>query len=198
MGTLFVDKLDPQSGTSLEIGSSGDTITIPSGATIANSGTATGFGGNNAPSFRAYMSATQSIATATLTVLAFNNDSGTTGGIKAYDTDNAFDTSTYRFTPQTAGYYYAWLYCGLQDLTDGTVFLLNLAKNGAADGDKFSQISFPMGATKNVYGHTAGVVYLNGSSDYIQALMRHTNGSNRTTADIYNTGFGAWKLNGVL
>ena len=42
MGTLFVDKLDPQSGTSLEIGSSGDTITIPSGATIVNSGTQTG------------------------------------------------------------------------------------------------------------------------------------------------------------
>ena len=41
MGTLFVDKLDPQSGTSLEIGSSGDTITIPSGATITNSGTQT-------------------------------------------------------------------------------------------------------------------------------------------------------------
>ena len=51
MGTLFVDKLDPQSGTSLEIGSSGDTITIPSGATIANSGTATGFGGDNTPAF---------------------------------------------------------------------------------------------------------------------------------------------------
>ena len=45
MATLFVDKVDPQSGTSLEIGSSGDTITIPSGATITNSGTATGFGG---------------------------------------------------------------------------------------------------------------------------------------------------------
>ena len=45
MGTLFVDKLDPQSGTSLEIGSSGDTITIPSGATITNNGTASGFGG---------------------------------------------------------------------------------------------------------------------------------------------------------
>ena len=45
MATLFVDKVDPQSGTALEIGSSGDTITIPSGATIANSGTATGFGG---------------------------------------------------------------------------------------------------------------------------------------------------------
>ena len=52
MGTLFVDKLDPQSGTSLEIGSSGDTMTVPSGATLsiagtinASSGTATGFGG---------------------------------------------------------------------------------------------------------------------------------------------------------
>ena len=47
MGTLFVDKLDPQSGTSLEIGSSGDTITIPSGCTITNNGTQTGFGGTN-------------------------------------------------------------------------------------------------------------------------------------------------------
>ena len=42
--TIYVDKLDPQSGTALEIGSSGDTITIPSGATITNSGTANGFG----------------------------------------------------------------------------------------------------------------------------------------------------------
>jgi hypothetical protein len=44
MSLLNVDKVDPSSGTALEIGSSGDTITIPSGATIVNSGTATGFG----------------------------------------------------------------------------------------------------------------------------------------------------------
>ena len=44
MSTLNVDKVDPNTGTALEIGSSGDTITIPSGATIVNSGTATGFG----------------------------------------------------------------------------------------------------------------------------------------------------------
>ena len=31
MGTLNVDKLDPESGTALEIGTSGDTITVPSG-----------------------------------------------------------------------------------------------------------------------------------------------------------------------
>jgi len=36
---LKVDKLDPQSGTALEIGTSGDTITVPSGATFAVSGT---------------------------------------------------------------------------------------------------------------------------------------------------------------
>ena len=48
--TILVDKIDPQSGTALEIGSSGDTMTVPSGATlsiagtITNTGTATGFG----------------------------------------------------------------------------------------------------------------------------------------------------------
>ena len=31
---IKVDKLDPQSGTALEIGTSGDTITVPSGATL--------------------------------------------------------------------------------------------------------------------------------------------------------------------
>ena len=34
MSKLEVDKIDPQSGTDLELGSSGDTITIPSGATL--------------------------------------------------------------------------------------------------------------------------------------------------------------------
>ena len=41
MATLFVDKLDPQSGTALEIGTSGDTITVPSGATFNVDGTLT-------------------------------------------------------------------------------------------------------------------------------------------------------------
>ena len=44
MSTLEVDKIIPQSGTETQLGESGDTITIPSGATITNNGTATGFG----------------------------------------------------------------------------------------------------------------------------------------------------------
>ena len=41
---LKVDKITPASGTSTQIGESGDTITIPSGCTITNNGTATNFG----------------------------------------------------------------------------------------------------------------------------------------------------------
>ena len=49
MSTLEVDKLTPQSGTSLTLGDSGDTFTIPSGVTITNNGTQTGFGSNTDP-----------------------------------------------------------------------------------------------------------------------------------------------------
>ena len=38
MGTLEVDKLDPQSGTALEIGTFGDTVTVPSGVTLTVAG----------------------------------------------------------------------------------------------------------------------------------------------------------------
>lgn len=41
---LKTNKVSPSSGTALQIGDSGDTITIPSGATLTNSGSATGFG----------------------------------------------------------------------------------------------------------------------------------------------------------
>tara|TARA_Y100000310_G_scaffold36243_1_gene34134 strand:- start:884 stop:1480 length:597 start_codon:yes stop_codon:yes gene_type:complete len=44
MSTINVNTWEPESGTDLTLGASGDTITIPSGATITNSGTASGFG----------------------------------------------------------------------------------------------------------------------------------------------------------
>ena len=34
MGTIFVDNLEPQSGTSLTLGASGDTISVASGASL--------------------------------------------------------------------------------------------------------------------------------------------------------------------
>jgi hypothetical protein len=43
MSKIEVNQVDPQSGTTLTLGTSGDTISIPAGVTLANSGTATGF-----------------------------------------------------------------------------------------------------------------------------------------------------------
>ena len=45
MSELKVNKISPATGTAFTLGDSGDTFTVPSGATITNSGTATGFGG---------------------------------------------------------------------------------------------------------------------------------------------------------
>ena len=42
MSKVEVDQVDPQSGTNLTLGTSGDSILIPSGVTLANSGTVTG------------------------------------------------------------------------------------------------------------------------------------------------------------
>ena len=44
MSELKVNKISPSSGTAFTLGDSGDTFTVPSGATIVNSGTATNFG----------------------------------------------------------------------------------------------------------------------------------------------------------
>ena len=43
MSKIETNQVDPSTGTTLTLGTSGDTISIPSGVTIANSGTATGF-----------------------------------------------------------------------------------------------------------------------------------------------------------
>jgi hypothetical protein len=51
LSKIEVDTVEPQSGTSLTLGASGDTITIPSGAIISNSGTAAGFGPTGAVSW---------------------------------------------------------------------------------------------------------------------------------------------------
>ena len=45
MSEIKANKISPAFGTDVTMGDSGDTFTIPAGATIVNSGTATGFGG---------------------------------------------------------------------------------------------------------------------------------------------------------
>ena len=92
MGTIKTTNIEPiaDNGT-VTLGSSGDTITIPSGVTMVNNGTQTGFGGVNTPAFQAKVSSSQSISDDTFTKIQFNTED--------FDTDGVYDNSTnYRFT----------------------------------------------------------------------------------------------------
>jgi len=64
MSEVKVNKISPRSGTGVQLGDSGDTITIPSGATINNQGTATNFGATGSASW------TTTVKTATFTAVA--------------------------------------------------------------------------------------------------------------------------------
>ena len=90
MSKLETNQVDPATGTTLTLGTSGDTITIPSGVTIANSGTATGFGGDNTPAFSARIGSNQTVTDNTDTKVNFDTED--------FDTDSAYDTTNKRFT----------------------------------------------------------------------------------------------------
>ena len=64
MSEVKVNKISPRSGTGVQLGDSGDTITIPAGATITNSGTAVNFGATGSASW------TSTVKTATFTAVA--------------------------------------------------------------------------------------------------------------------------------
>ena len=73
MSEIKVDKISPQSGTALAVGDSGDTITIPSGATITNSGTANGFGAASLKTVQTHLTATSSQSISVTTVANITN-----------------------------------------------------------------------------------------------------------------------------
>ena len=86
------------------LGKSGDTLTVPSGATLsiagtinASSGTATGFGETNEPYFLATGNGTQSLTEDLNTVIQYNvlRDS--------LDSASGYNTSTYTYTVQSGG-----------------------------------------------------------------------------------------------
>jgi hypothetical protein len=189
MGTLFVDKLDPQSGTSLEIGSSGDTITIPSGATITNNGTQTGFGEANTPAFLATLSADTSITDDVITLIPANNE--------VFDTDSAYNNGTYKFTPQTAGKYLVFVYaqCNASGAGQSGQFTSYIYKNGSAYCE--SELSMADNAASRLSATAISIVDMNGSSDYIQGYVVNNviSGSTTLKSDSNKkTRFGAFRI----
>ena len=179
MGTLFVDKLDPQSGTSLEIGSSGDTITIPSGATITNNGTQTGFGGTNTPAFIAKYSGNGSgFAHATYTKLSFDSE--------VYDSGSVYNNSTYRFTPGVAGKYQ--LYARIIFQAGGAApnqTRIAIYKNGSLL--QYSRLTFSVGSLGD-WSVEISHIDIADSDDYYEAYAYQANSGSSTTFTIGDSG----------
>ena len=128
----------------------------------------------NMPAFCATMTASQSVSNATFTAIQFNSVSGGAG----FDTASAFNTSTYRFTPQVAGYYS--VSANLNGPASAVGYISSfIYKNGSVFENLGQLPNFTGGSCTN--GNI--VMYLNGSSDFIQIYVYQTTG---TSALIYS------------
>jgi hypothetical protein len=193
---LKTNKVSPATGTALQIGDSGDTITIPSGATIANSGTATGFASDNTPSFRAYLSTNQTGTTnSAWNKINFNTED--------WDTDSAYDNSTnYRFTvPAGEGGKYCFsmavgvaVAAGADGGSDfcRAIFYVN----GAAYTKGSGLVYLPVVASGyDNYIGTTNVINLS-AADYVEAYVYHDMGTSRQLGAA-SSFFSGFKLAGV-
>lgn len=143
-----------------------NTVTIP-----ASTGTVMVSG--NMPAFSAYQSSATTI-TATWTKILYGNEE--------FDTNNNFASS--RFTPTVAGYYQITMNT---EITASGLIVSAIYKNGAEY--KRGSYSNP---TAIVGGYVSCLVYLNGSTDYIEGWTYST--STRTT----DTASNATYIQGVM
>ena len=197
MSKVQVDTIDTRSGTStmqigstntttINLGVSGDTVNIPSGVTIANAGTATGFGGSNTPAFLARLSSTtQSIADDTYTKIQFNTE--------VYDTASAYDNSSnYRFTvPSGQGGKY-FIYSAVRMASSSATLTLNLRLNGSNAG--FSSLKAVSGELQTI---TLMFSKSLSAGDYLEIFLRQQSGGSLDASGDSNdqtTYFGAFKL----
>ena len=109
----------------INLGVSGDTINVPAGVTIANAGTATGFGTSNTPAFSVIKTSNQNISHNTATKVTFDTE--------LYDSDSAFDLSNERFTVPSgkAGKYMIGSLCKPNASADLSEHIVYLYVNGA-------------------------------------------------------------------
>ena len=140
-------KLVASSGGSVELvptnTASNFTVTVPA---------KTGTMAMDGPAFSAYPSGTQSLTTNTWTKLQYNTEE--------FDTNSNYDSATnYRFTPTVAGYYSFTAAVSVGTIV--TRAILSFYKNGSA----FKTLD--MAYAVNNYGGAA-LIYLNGSTDYVE------------------------------
>jgi hypothetical protein len=184
MATLFVDKIDPQSGTSLTIGSSGDTVALTSGVVQSNM---------MYPAFEARLSGNQGLDHATFTKVQC--------GDEVLDTDTAYDNSTnYRFTPQVAGKYYVYGsvrgFAGGSDGDAVRIIALAFYKNGSQVRD-YNGFDTDQNEMRHMEVTASTIIEFNGSSDYLELFgyIFSENGLNPGVAFNGNqTYFGAYRI----
>ena len=164
----------------INIGASGDTINVPAGVTIANAGTATGFGENNTPYFIATMSGSdQSVSSGAATKAAFNSQTAATSG--------TYDTSNYRFTPGVSGTYqvYGRLFTHASGVTFRAGFIY-IYKNGSSVCSRgFSGDSTYIDYLNVDISHTLSL----NTTDYIECYGKVTTSNDANGS--FNTGTGS-------
>jgi hypothetical protein len=119
----------------------------------------------NGPLFRAYKNATQSISTATDTIVSFQ--------VEQHDTNNNFSSN--QFTPSIEGYYMLTASVGLTLAADE--LSVQIQKNGAAY-DFSERSSVPSYRTR-----LTTLMYMNGSTDSARVIARQLEGVSRTIDD---------------
>ena len=185
MGTIFVDNLEPQSGTSLTLGASGDTIALTSGATQSNFLN---------PSFQANLSNDANISNLTDTKVLCNTE--------VYDSDGCYDNSTnYRFTPTKAGKYMIYgqvdMYSGAN--SDLFVHVVKFYKNGSQHTFKYQE--YRNNPLKTITTSMSCIIDFNGSSDYVELYAQIEEGSSSSQSLIQGyqarTHFGGYRIIGA-
>jgi hypothetical protein len=149
------------------------TVTVPavSGTMITTASTFAGTG----PAFSAYLSSAQTLSSMTATKIQFNTEE--------FDTASCYNnTSTYRFTPNVAGYYQ--VNSQVQVGSTYTNMTIWLYKNGTDYKAGYFGLS---GASNVVAGSQVNaLVYLNGSTDYIEIYAAVQNGQGLNIASTFN------------
>ena len=167
MSKLETNQVDPATGTTLTLGTSGDTVSIPSGVTIANSGTATGFGETNTPNFFVEDDGAQSISHDTLTKLNFATEN--------YDSDSAFASHKFTVPSGKAGKYFLFASWQTATSTDFTSQRIYFYKNGSALGVNMQTDHDHYGSIQISKLENLSV------SDYIEVYVYHNAGGSIDT-----------------
>lgn len=129
-------------------------------ASVVQADLAAGVAGTG-PAFRASATGTQALAHNTATKVQFSTET--------FDTNNCYDNTTnYRFTPTVAGYYQVNYNLDVSTTNTQQYYLQpSIYKNGSAYGD--NEYAGTGNATGRIGGVMIDTVYLNGTTDYIEA-----------------------------